>query len=489
MFQLNLPKKQVATAHVAIVCLLIVLSLVFSFMPIITLDTAERETAEGIAEIVNRFSSEKIDPDDFSKIDVTAPKLIKSILLISDLTKAIGNSNISTEDQEALEEKLNGKEGRDTVLLCAGIIHSIYGTYKENKDSNIISKIFNVMITVIAVFYLLGMTIGMPITFVTLAIKALIPVLKNHKDLHLHTAAVVNKLPEKLSLIMTIMLFQSVIPSMNYGSGTLAIWVIAIVCVFLNFVSTRLTAYEKNEFIYLNIVQGASILSIVGFFVYFFNILKTNVFTTFARGPWTAYIALVLESPRREEAPSGYIVDAVLILVYLIVVLASVSILSKFANRLSCALTTKHGKASGLPGTCVLLLAYILPKIVAKNKNWLIDPFDKDSGAFGSFLDLSTKQEAALDSVLVGIILMIAAEIAIIVLEKIFCSNMTKEAKVAVLSNSCVAPIKVAEEAPIAATPAEEAPAEEAPAEETPAEEAPAEEAASEEVTNEEVTQ
>lgn len=475
MLQLNLPKKAVGSAHVAIICLLIVLSLIFSFMPIITLDTMEPETALGISKIVNKISDEPIDLSELQQIKISAPKLIKSAMLVSDLMKVAKDKNTLSESKmEALKTKLSSEEGKDTVLTCAAIAHSITSTFKDNMkgNSNIINLIFNVLITVIALFYLLGVTIAMPISFIMLSVKALFPVLKNYKELYLHTASVANKLPEKLSIIMTIMLFQCVIPSMNYGSGTLALWIISVICVFVNFASTRLTAYGKDEFIYLNIVQGASLLSIVGFFVFFFNVLKSNIFSTFTHGSWGMYITKVLMHSNRSEAAKGYIVDAVLILVYLIAVLSSVKFLGKCANRLSCAITAKDGKASLLGNALSLLIVFLMPKIVAARQSELTNPFDKTSKPLGSFLELSKEQTSTLNSVLVGILMMIAAEIALIVLEKKFCKDMSAEAKAAVLSNSATAP--ETEAAPAEET--AEAPTEAATAEESA--EAPTEESA-----------
>ena len=478
MFQLNLPKKPVAQAHVGFICLLIVIALIFSFLPIITLNTADEDTLDGINEILAKFTDEDVKIP--KEVKVSAPMLIKSIFLMVDLVKmAKDGENATEKEKESLEKRLNGEAGKNTVLIGAAIVHSITSTFKENKESensNLINLLFNVLITIVAVFYLLGVTIAMPIAFAILAIRALVPIAKNYKELHTHTAAVANKLPQKLSIIMTIMLFQCVLPSMNYGAGTLGLWIISIISVFANFAVTRLTAYEKDEFIYLNIVQGASLLSIVGFFIFFFNLLKTNIFSTFTHGAWGLYIAEVLASPSRADADKGYIVDAVLILVYLVAVLTCVKFLGKCANRLSCAMNTKSGNASLLPESIALLVVYLVPTIVAGRESCLSDPFDKGSKALGSFLELSADQKSVLTSVLVGVIIMIAAEVAIKVLENIFCPNMTKEAKAAVLNNTATAPVKEAT--------TEEAPATEAAVEETPvADEAPVAEEAKEEVT------
>lgn len=440
MYQPNLPKKTVASVHVAIVCLLIVLGLIFSFLPIIKIRTNDKNTASGIISIVHKFGG-NISLEDLDEIKVSAPKLLRSTLLIVDVMKVtLDGGKATTEDKAELREKMEGKDGKDAILICAAIVYTVTDAFKsqeKNESQGLINILFNVLITIVVLLYLLGMTVAMPILLIILAVKALIPVIKNFHDLHMHTATVANKLPEKLSIILTVMLFQCVLPSVSYGSGTLALLIVTVICVFTNFVCTRLITYDKKEFIYLNIVQGSSLLTMIGFFIFFANILKTDIFSTFTHGSWGRYVARILSSSEKSGAPKGYIVDALLIAIYLVAVLLCVKILPKCANRFSCAWTAKPKKATALPESCVLLLAYILPKIVAKRESQYLNPFDKSSGVVGSFLKLGAEQKTALNAVLIGVLIMIASEIALIVLDKEFCFSMSDEAKASVLSNTC----------------------------------------------------
>ena len=440
MYQPHLPKKTVASVHVATVCLLIVLALIFSFLPIITIRTNDANTASGIMNIVLKFGG-NVKLEDLDEINVSAPKLLSSIFVISDVAKVVKEGGrASAEDKANLREKMESKQGKDTVLICAAIVYTITSPFKEQSKSesySLINVIFNMLIAIVALLYLLGITVAMPVIFVILSVKALIPVLKNLRDLDLNTASVANKLPEKLAILMTVMLLQCLLPSVSYGSGTLGLLIITMICVFLNFTATRLTAYDKEDFIYLNIVQGASLLSMVGFFMFFFNVLEANIFSTFTHGSWGGYVSKVIRSGSSSDAPKGYIFDAILILLYLAAVITCVKALPKCANRFSCAMNVKPKKASLLIESIALLPVYILPKIVAGRESRYIDPLDKSSGAIGSFLELSKEQTSALNGALIGIVIMIASEIAFIVLDKIFCSEISDEAKESVLNNTC----------------------------------------------------
>ena len=442
MHQPNLPKKKVASVHVAIICLLIILALIFSFLPIIKIRTNDANTASGIMNIVLKFGG-NVRLEDLDEIKVSAPKMLSCVLVISDVIKVVKEGGgASAESKADLRERMESKQGKDTVLICAAVVYIITSPFKEQSKSgsySLMNVIFNMLIAIVALLYLLGITLAMPIIFVILSVKALIPVIKNFSDLDLHTASVANKLPEKLSILMTVMLLQCVLPSVSYGSGTLGLFVITIICIFTNFTATRLTAYDKEDFIYLNIVQGASLLSIIGFFMFFFNVLDANIFSTFTHGSWGEYVARVIKGGSSANAPKGYILDAILILLYLAAVIPCVKSLPKCANRFSCALTVKPKKASLIIESVALLPVYIIPKIVAGRESRYLNPLDKSSGAIGSFLELSKDQRSALNVAFIGIVIMIASEIAFIVLDKVFCSEMSDEAKTAVLNNTCEA--------------------------------------------------
>lgn len=452
MFQLNLPKKAVSTVHVLVSLVLIIAALIFSFAPIVSFDVGDDDLIDGINELIVQLELGEDGEYEIPKeIDISAPKLIASIGLIANIISAAVSDETEGEDKAAeIGKLLDTPEGKDSVITCMAIVTSIIDSLgidisstegsssSESTPDSIISVVFNVLITMVCIFYLLAMTLIIPIMFIIIAIVALFAVLKNLGDLSEAKASVARQLPGKLTIVMTIMLFQCVLSTIHYGSGIKGIWVLALVSVGINFISTRLRSYESEEFKYLNIVQGASIVSIVGFIIFFFNLIDTGIFTSFVNGKWPAFLTKVTiaQAAKTEVATKGYIIDAVLILVYLVVVLASVKFLAKCAQRLSCAIPYGKGGISLLPTAIALLLVYIIPTYISGQNNYYDDVTKTTGKGSASFLELEAAQSEALTMVLVGIIIMIVAELAIVVLKKVFCPHMTTDKVYGVLSGS-----------------------------------------------------
>jgi len=221
---------------------------------------------------------------------------------------------------------------------------------------------------------------------------------------------------------------------------------------------------------YINLVQGASVLGIIGFFVFFFNLLKTNIFSNFLNGSIFSYVGKSSDVQKVAKdlgvsvsVPNDYMVDFILIVLFAMFALMSVSYLNASARRLSC--TTKHGD-NFLAQAIMLLPVFILPTVVKSMKhNYVFNSaeFKYEKAGAESFLKLSSSEETALVLVLVGIIIMLVAEIALIILKKVLCKDMTREEMKAVLGGE----VGAEEAAPAVETaPAEEAaPVEEAAAE------------------------
>ena len=534
MFQLNVPKRTSALIQVWASVLLVIVALIMSFMPIITLKTSEN--AEGIEEIITEVSGEKIDVPD--KVEITAPGLISSAKL---MIKMISSDSNKASD---LKSQLSTKEGKQAMITAAALIDTISGVLgddllsgstKTNADTNnnketdandyipdeysagmysageyndgeyddlyneientygeektteastsgksssggALETIFKIMVVMGVVFGVLGMTLILPIIFIVIALMTLIPALAKLKNPELVAGKVGGRLTGALTLPFTLMLFQGVVPGMSYGFGTIAIMVVAILSVLLSTVISRCTKYNEKEFMYVNLAQGASVLGIIGFFVFFFNLLKTNIFSNFLNGSIFNYIAKASDAKSLSKnlgvsitVPNDYMIDFLLIALYVIFALMSVSYINVAARRLSC--TTKRGD-NYLAQTIMALPVFILPMVVKgmkHNYKFNAAEFKFEKTGADSFLKLSSSEETALILVLVGIIIMMVAEIALIVLKKVLCKDMTREEMKAVLGGTVGAE---------AAAPAETA----APAEEV----APVEETATE--TEEETT-
>jgi len=258
---------------------------------------------------------------------------------------------------------------------------------------------------------------------------------------------------------LLLMLFQSIVPGMSYGAGTIGLLVIAILTAVLGVAMSRLTRYTPAQFKYINVLQGASLVGVVGYLVFFLNILKTNIFSSFIHGKLFDYIQYGMDKKEHAkdamelakqwgqnltityQAENGYLVSVLLFVVYVLLVVSSISYLSSAVNRLSCS-----AKKTNLLVPAILTLpAYIIPTFIkgaeyaypkyAEAEHELLYKAPADT----TLLNLSTEQESALSAALVGIIIMLVAEVALIVLEKILCRDTTADEKQQIASGALVA--------------------------------------------------
>ena len=475
MFQLNAPKKIVSTAHFWSSVLLVVLALVFSFMPIISLDLSMPEVTigddgeisydkgqadylEAVGDLMQEMGIYVEIPE---KVDVSLPKLIGSVSMIFKVVAAAGEGEDAAEKQAELDEYLETENGKQDVVTAIAIAASFMKAFDfeslSGENANIMSFLLNTLLSMVGLFAVLALVVIIPLKLIIAGIKTLITVarvLKNKENPELYCATVAGILPSKITLVFTLMLFQCVLPGMTYGWGVLTICILGIVSVVLNFATTRVRRYPDDQFVYLNVVQGGALVGMIGFIVFFFNIVKSGIIKSFVGGGLSDFLTNVIgqavENGGEVSVNNAYIVDIIMMFVYLVIMLYCTKYFDKTAKRFSC--TVKKGlisnkpKDSGIVGACILFLAYLLPTLVAGFKH------NGEGEDATSFLELAPAQQSALTGALVGIIIMIVAEVAIIVLKNVFCKNITAEAAQAVIDGSVVdlEPI-VAEEVAVAA--------------------------------------
>ena len=414
--------------------------------------------------------------------------------VITDNEDKVGSST-NQDIVKILEDEAN----REDLITAFAFISVFSDDFNEESSSDdILSMIFNMMTSMISLMYILVMTLILPIILLVKAIITLVVALKNLKTPENATAKVSSKLTGLLSILFMIILFQCALPQISYGAGAIAMLIITITSIVLNAVAVRLPAYRKEDMMYANIVQGISLVGILGFLLFFFNLIKTGILTMFLKGPFFVFVRGfkdVLKS--NPTAESSYTVDAILMILYVAFAIVAVSYIAQATRRFS--LSAKGG-AHLLAYPILALPVFILPTVIMSSQNLNVTIAGQDVITPSSSLILTDSQNTALTLVLVGIIVMLLAEIAYIVLPKILCKNMTKEERHLVLAGKAPdpnAPVETVADETVAdenAT-AEEAPAEEAatteeaPAEETAEEAAPAEEAAEEAAPAEEAAE
>ena len=514
MPQFNLPRKLVSTIQLWASVGLIALTLIFSLMPIIKLKTVDN--ADEINEFIASMEIEGMDelPQMPQEVEISAIKLIGSATLIGDFVSIISETanaaqggDLSEEDMEAFQAKqeafveyLKTDEGKENIVTIACIAFTVVKTLDFQGSDNIIAMIFNVLISVIGLIFVLALTFIIPIMLLVKLILSLIKAAKNVKTPENASAAIGAKLPGMISLPLLVMLMQCVVPDMTFAWGIVAVCITIVISAALNFVVSRLREYPAKQFVYLNILQGGALACIIGFLVFFFSIIKTGIFKAFVSGKYFLYLAEALIAQQAgATVNTAYIIDGVLMVVYLAIILGCVSYLDKAARRFSC--TVKKERPKGLIGmfftpkakdnnvvmAVFTLVAFVVPTYIAGVKHGFNDITSTAAEGDYSFLELTAAQQGALTTALVGIIIMIVAEVAVIVLKKVFCKDLTeREAEDLMLGLALTTDEKLAEaqkfieeNAPVAEAPAvEEAPvAEEALA----VEEAPVEEASTEE--------
>lgn len=444
MPQLNLSKKLVSTVQLWASLLLIILAFVFSVTPIITLKNIEN--ADKINEMIQELDIDTPIPIE-EETEISCPKLISSISMI---VKIVGAAMAEDEDQAEknaeFQEFLETDEGKEAVATAICLSVAVVRTLDFENSDDIFSFVFNILISIIGLLSVLILTLIMPLIFGIMALVSLIKALRNIKTPGNAAPALSNKLPGMITLPLFIMLFQCVIPGMTYASGVVAICILAIVATVLNFLASRARKYPNEQFKYLNIVQGCSAVGIAGFLVFFFNIIRTGIFKAFISGKYTAYISsAIAASDSGADVNKWYIVDGILMLFYLLMVLASVGYLENAARCFSCSV--KRNQKSNMIGAILSLATFIIPTYIAGAKHGYNDVTSTASTGDFSFLELTEAQEDKLNAALVGIIIMIVAEIAVIVLKKVFCSKMKAEDAVALMSGNAKSSEEVLAEA------------------------------------------
>ena len=450
MKQLNVSKR--VTGHIQLWAsvLLAILTVVFSFMPIFKIKTAEK----GFVDQMNEMIEKVVPGEDLEipeEIGISAPKLIGSISMITKIVGAVGTGENAAQKQEELEKYLESEKGKEAIVTSMAIASSLLGSFgdllgdeegEEKTEMNIFGLILDVMVSVIGLFAVLIFTLYLPIWAIIIALIVLIKALRNMNEPEEVSAQVAGKLVPMLTLPLSVMLFQCVVPGMSYASGIVGLCAIGIVAVALGFVLSRLRSYNKDEFVYLTIVQGGALLAIVGFMVFFFNLIKVGIFKSFVNGPYFGYMASAIVAKETGATVSGgYIVDGVMMLVYLAMVLSCTKYLAKAAQRFG-GLTKKKKKGTvamkdnNLINVIFMLPIYILPVIVKGMKHCLTSVTATSTEGATSFLTLLPAQESALTGILVGLIIMLVAEIAVVVLKKVLCKGLTEESAAAILAST-----------------------------------------------------
>lgn len=451
-----LPAKKVTMIQ-ALVCFVLVLVIcVMSFGTIFSLSfEVDEKMQEMIDGVVTEIGGENFElPEIDTKIDVSLPFLVTSVSSVVDVVKAIINtakdagSNPDFNPEEMGSEmlaKLNNPDFINLIVFLVLLVSS-FGT-------NIIVGICNIL--------LLIMTFTVPITAVISAIRAIFGLLFNTKDMGNAFHKISRAFYSIIGIFPMVLLVMLVVPDVQLGGAIYGILTCCAIGLVINLIASRLKKYEGEDVRYVNLLQITCGASLVGYLLFFFNVMKSNVIES-------AYATLTKSTvDGAVDAIKGQGFDflPILLTVLLIAsVFAVVDFLPRIVTRLSC-MSKNHSDVYMKPAI-VNLLFVILP-FVMMGMDMGFEIGDEFMGAF----IISC----------VGVVMMSVAEFVIAIVPKSLCPSVTAVRRQEIVTGAYSPEAPAAEEAPTpAAAPAAEAApvAEEAPAAEAApvAEEAPVEE-------------
>ena len=428
----NIPKRKTATIQVWVSLTLIILALTMSFMPIIKVNT------ENLTDTIENFiSNDNIDLDSIDldslpdEVEFTAPNLIQSGIFFVDIITFMAEEPDPDEFTEYIEEKIDEESTHSAIATTFAII-SIFSDSipPEIQVDNAMPIIFSITVSLVAFMYIILMILVIPIILIVKAIIAFAYALANLKNPEKATPKVSSSLTGLLSILFMMLLLQCALPQIKLAWGTILMLVITITSIVINSIAIRIPAYNKQDMLYANIVQGTSLAGILGFLIFFFSLIKTGILASFLKGPFLTFTDEF--SDIKNFYASDYIIDGVLMIIYVICIFTAIKYISKVTRRLSLS-CKKESVLLALP--IFAIPVFIIPTVIKSNQN--LNIVDNGEVLFEtSSLYLTDSGETALIFVLIGAIIMLLAEIAYLVIPKILCKGMTPQQKLLVISGT-----------------------------------------------------
>ncbi len=312
-----LPAKPL-TLMQSLVCLAVMFVIVItSFGTLFTVKfSQEGKAAETYYEIVDKLNGdEAVEAPD--EIEVSAPFLIKSVGSVgtvfkalfktaSGAVKAVDNASQIANDmnnaQAQLEADISNGEldgvNQDMENLNNAQADAQDGVDKmqdglDDMSEALKSDDFKGLIALIAVIFqsfgqsiilglaycmLIGMTITIPVTAIVCFVKALVSFILKLANPGEGYSKVVDSFGSVFIMFPTLWLLKILVPQITFGASVTTIVILIIVALAANLVASRLKGYTEAQFKYINILQGASLVGVIGYFIFMLNIDKTDMF-------------------------------------------------------------------------------------------------------------------------------------------------------------------------------------------------------------------
>ena len=502
-----LAPKTLTLIHTIVSFVLIIVLFFLSFGTIFTLDVASDKEMlseiNGFVDDIEEETGENLDIEIPEKVNVSFPFIVKSAIggikavgVIIDVAKdAAEDVKSDIEDaqntKDQIDDMMNDPSSVDEEELN-DLLEKATEPEKKKTEHNL-SEIFNqdvvnlvcLIVAILTAFaaspiagicyaLILGVVIVVPISCIFNAILCIVSMIKNAKEPGKAFHRVAKSFSAIIKKFPLILLILVLVPEVKVAGALIGMFIAVIVGLVISLAVSRLKAYEKPDFKYLNVLQICSLASLVAFLVFFFNMAKTHIMDAFFTNTGK-YIANEAVGAITQKAKIDFI-PLVLITVFVIVLLMVCNYLVKIVTRLACMSSSKSDAHFFVT---IAGLALVVIPFVLMNTDFKLELADAEMSAF----IVSA----------VGIVLMLVAEIVLKVLDVTLCKDVPSERRKEIVTGAYIheshreaaeTEEAVAEETAVE----EEAVAEETVAEETETEEV-AEEAAAEETVAEEAVE
>lgn len=445
-----------------IICVVILFAIAFiSLGPIFTakIDKSDKavEIYNGIIDTLDENNENAEKPEMPEMVEISAPYVIKSIGSIGPIIKGaiksaksvtdsankISNSVDNINNATQTPNNITSQEDLENIQQAQNDIQNSANDIQEGLDELDKSKSeisetlksqefvnFIALIVVIANAFSQNILLGfvylilivlafvLPFYATIRGIIALVSLLKNIGDQGKAHSTISKCYRAVFEMFPTLWLMKIIAPAVEFSSGIKLMVGLLIAGLVLSLIASRLKAYTPVQFKYVNLLQGMSVVAIIGYFIFMLNIGGMDMFGHI----WDAFPTFV-----KNVEIQDWILPAIMILVIISLLETACKYVSRIACRLACMVPAPKTIA-GRPVefakdnyivSAAASLGLIIAPIVLMVTDFKLDLGD-DMGTFVVFS--------------LGVAIMFIAELLMLILKKSLCRGLTSEDVHAVLT-------------------------------------------------------
>ena len=431
----------------SIILLVLVLVMLFmSFGTVFTLKVEMNNSLRGELEEILQTITDSENLEIPAEIKVNFMTFIKSIASITKIVKAAADT---AKNEGENVEPLTDKDIQDLVNNVTFAYVALYGFIDVLKtpgglsgNSSILAKLIPALISFVCTFYLMIIAIRIFIMLLFASIKAVRSITKTDCDAGEVVANLDKSIHNIIKIFPQLIIIRLLSSNYAYGTAIVGIFTLSVAALALGVVVSRLKKYEPADFKFLNVFQLISLVSVIGLALFAFSILKTNIFI---EGIVAVFDIEFFKALIDKSGSPNF--TALIMLVFLIVTISSaIKAIPRVLTRVACM--SKSKSIMSIPVAVVSFLAAFAPLLLKSTD----DDFALQGEAKSKFT-----------IAIVGLVIMLVAEIALKVLPDKLCADCSVENRQKIITGAYF--VEFADEAAPAAEPVAEAPAAEAEAE------------------------